>query len=267
VSYRFLIEGALADAYSPETFIKVAAGETPGMNFGELLKNPMVAYGLTGAGVGGVGSLLRSLLGSPDADSEGGIVARLLKAMSMGGLAGAGVAGGAQLLGKKLPLPEDIVRKITEGGTPEPTAEKSPEWQTSAGVGLTGAAGVGLLGVLARRRMGNRALSNVVGHLKGHTAAGANLLAPKRGLFTTMHSAVTGLSPRARGALRYLRKHQTHQTGLAGEIADNIQNARGGELERLSGEGIEGFLSKLGPKGALGTGGGIGILHQLMGRE
>ena len=133
---------------------KTAAGEGLMASLPEsvrsALRSPITQYTLGGMGVGGLASVIRNLIGKPDPGMEGSAVARFLRAAALGGLAGAGVSGGAKLMGYDLPTISDESTK----------AVKRPGLMQALGVGLpVGATALASL-LLLRQVRANRALSS-----------------------------------------------------------------------------------------------------------
>lgn len=138
---------------------KTAADEG-GFDVGKLLKNPITQYTLGGMGAGGLASVLRSIMGRPDPGMEGSALSRFLRATALGGLAGAGVSGGAKLMGYDLPTVGGGEKKVDRPGILQ-----------ALGVGIpAGAAGLGTL-LLLRGRAKNRILSSKIGGKQGMLAA------------------------------------------------------------------------------------------------
>ncbi len=141
---------------SAEETEKTAASAAPAQSFGlqSLLMRPEVQYALLGAGVGGVGTLVRSLVGNKD-DAET-TARKTLTNVLLGGLAGGGLSVGLQGMGLgKQPL-------FGRGGVITPDAPKvKPGLSSYLAVGGVGAGVAAGAGVLANRRRRVKALRNI----------------------------------------------------------------------------------------------------------
>ena len=251
---HLLIDAVLDRYINPLGLTKTA--ELP-----DFLNNQTVQYGLGGAAAGGIGSALRSILGNPDPDLEGGASSRFLKALAMGGLAGAGVGGGAQLMGIDLPTAKDLQ---VGGGS------NAPSWQTSAGLGILGAGGAAGLAGLSRGRLRNLALGSRLGKLKGTVDKG--------GVGRTMYSKllkdaptapslldrILGRSPEVSAIRRNMARMEGE--GLAGSAQEGLSDAQKA-LKDLSKPVDQNYWLENLRRPAIAGGAATGILHQLLGSE
>lgn len=188
--------------------VKTAAGEK--FDFGKLMDNPAVGYGVLGAGVGGGLSLLKSILGGRS-DSNSSALQRLLGAMAVGGMTGAAAGGGAQLLGFK-PTP---VRQLAATTTGRSTSGGDPA--TSIGVGMAGAGGIGGAAITREAMARRQALTEVLGS--------GNHMRQLSGMFEKAKKAKPSQAPSPQDAVR----------GQLSPILDRIQrmtNRRGAQAGR-----------------------------------
>ena len=134
---------------------KEAAGDAE-----SYLQNPILQYTAGGAAAGGLASLLRNMMGKPDPGMEGSALSRFLRSMALGGLAGAGVSGGAKLMGFDLPT-------ASIKGAKPPKVQEGPGLTQAIGFGLP----VGLMSLatalVLRKRATNKALSARMGGTAG----------------------------------------------------------------------------------------------------
>jgi hypothetical protein len=135
--------------------VKYAAGSS--FDLGRLLDNPIVGYGLAGAGIGAGASLYNTLKRRPD--ERKGAIRRLLTALATGGAIGSAGAAGLSATGLNLPS----IREAPHLLTVEPKGEPN-DAARSIGVGALGAgtlAGAsGLKNVQIRRQALRDALTN-----------------------------------------------------------------------------------------------------------
>lgn len=108
--------------------------------------DPMLLWGLLGAGVGAGTSALKTMTGEQPVD---GAALRALRAGVLGAGLGTAGAGGLKLMGVNPRLPHVVDSRKTE---------KTPV-SSSVGVGMLGAGALGAAGALDRERAANRTLS------------------------------------------------------------------------------------------------------------
>lgn len=247
-----LIDAVISDQMSPVGLTKTA--ELP-----EFLQNQIAQYSLGGAAVGGLGSALRSIIGNPDPEVHGSALSRFLRALAMGGLAGAGVGGGAQLMGIDLPTAQSLSQ---EGGA------SAPDWQTSAGLGLLGAGGAAGLAALTRGRSRNLALGSRLSQLaKSDGGVGPSVFKRlTRGARSdpSLLDRILGRSPEVSAVRR-------NMGGMAGEGLTGTNQEGLMDVQRLvdqfSTPVRQNYWAENLRRPAVAGGATTGILHQLLGRE
>lgn len=285
--FEELITATLAGNFKPQPFIEFGsrlkhAAEDVGWKgqVGNVLQSPIAQYALLGGGIGGAGSLLRSMFGNTDPETEGSSLSRFLRSLAMGGVAGAGVAGGAKMLGYDMP---QLSKMLDKGKEPV-----SPRWQTSAGVGILGGLGtVGIAALLKKRAKNVRmmgSMGTLIKKLKGKEFKGLNMLQTKKspgpGALSDILEPAGGVFRDQRGGMQkavdFVLGRNAQLRALQGRMRDlefnRLKGNQGADFSPL--KDLVGNLSETaGPVpgspgqqmfyGGLGT----GALHQMLGEE
>lgn len=262
---EMMISAALS-GFNPAEWIQSRTKVANQVDWSAILNNPAVQYGIAGAGVGGIGSIIRSLAGKPDSDVEGSAASRFLRSLALGGITGAGIGGGAQLLGFTPPNLFEKAKELQTGEVaPDPSAR--PSVWTSLGVGALGAGGLGVASALGKRSLRNRAMNSLGSRLRKFRQFDESLTGDE--LRDWFKSRGTNNSSNIYSAGKPDKKN----TGMFKNKMlepDKVKKMLDSEIEALGAgpaRNWDELLGRIGPK-TMGLGGvGLAGLHQSFGSQ